>query len=522
MTATVLADVVDIREGLPPRRRVAVSIDEWWRRHRRSLLVLAPILAAVAAAHLFGASGARYVDDPGTYLSQAWALRYEGSLSPYSYFYDHAPAGWMQIALWAALTNGFDRYDSALAFGVECMLLAKLASTVLIFALARRLGFPRVAGAATALLFGLCPLEVVYGRWTFLDNLVVPWLLAALVLAASPRRSILAATGATLCFAMATLTKETALVLLPAFAWAVWQNLDPRNRAQVLAVAACSGALLMSLYPLFALYKGEFFAGPGHNSLLGTAHWQLVDRPSSGSLLDRDSAGRALLTSWLGYDRILLVLGAVAAAPALLIRPLRPVVAMHAIQWFVLIRGGYVPFMHVINLVPGSALLTVGVLVAVGGRTAAPSWRRLVALGAGAALAGTAAIAWTGPLLQAAEAGRPALRSAELWVADNVPRDAQLVVHDAIWTDLVHHYGFDPRPIIVYKLDTDPAVQRATRRVDYLVLPNWYYETQGADKYPTVMEARRHAIVVAEFGGGSDGVRIYRVSRFWQPTWSGR
>ena len=42
---------------------------------------------------------------------------------------------------------------------------------------------------------------------------------------------------------MAALSKETALILLPAFAWAVAQNLDRRNRTQVIAVATfCAAA----------------------------------------------------------------------------------------------------------------------------------------------------------------------------------------------------------------------------------------------------------------------------------------
>src|SRR4029450_8812532 len=106
------------------------------------------------------------------------------------------------------------------------MLIAKLVSTALLFVLCRRLGLGRTPATGAVLLFGLCPLAVVYDRWTFLDNLVTPWLLLAFVLAYSPRRSILAATGAALSFAMATLTKEAARVVLPAFAWALLQNLD--------------------------------------------------------------------------------------------------------------------------------------------------------------------------------------------------------------------------------------------------------------------------------------------------------
>jgi hypothetical protein len=36
-------------------------------------------------------------------------------------------------------------------------------------------------------------------------------------------------------------------------------------------------------------------------------------------------------------------------------------------------------------------------------------------------------------------------------------------------------------------------------------------------KYPTLTGAQTHAVVVAQFGSGDDGVRIYRVSRYWRP-----
>jgi hypothetical protein len=138
---------------------------------------------------------------------------------------------------------------------------------------------------------------------------------------------------------------------------------------------------------------------------------------------------------------------------------------------------------------------------------------------AAACLAAVLVGSWTPelrPMLQARQA--PPLWSATQWLANNVPRDRVLVVHDSIWTDLVHHYGFDPQPIIVYKLDTDPAVRENLRRIDYLIVPNWYYATAaGVAKYPTLTEARKHAVAVARFGSGDDGVQIYRVSRYWRP-----
>jgi hypothetical protein len=536
VTTAILTDITDIREGLRLRRQFAITVREWLVRHRLTALVLTPVLGVVAVVHAVGMSTfPDYVDDPGTYLSQAWSVEYEHSLSPYSYFYDHAPAGWIQIALWATLTGGFNRYGSAIAFGNECMLIAKVVSAALLYGLGRRLGFSRIGAAGATLLFGLCPLELVYGRWTFLDNLVTPWLLLAFLLAYSPRRTIWAGTAAALSFAMATLTKETALVLLPAFAWAMAQNLDRRNRAQVVAVSACSGVLLMALYPLLALFKGELFEGAGHNSLLGTAMWQLTGRGSSGSVLDPHSPMHVTYERWLGYDHYLILLGLAAIPVALLVRRLRPVTLALAIQWLIMVRGGYVPFMHVINLMPWSALAVAGVLEAVAGNRrvleggwlrvrrpdrAAGQWAR-VALAAllAVALAVQIGRVWT-PALHRMMTVRqqPALAAATRWLADNVPRDRVLAVHDAIWTDLVYHYGYQPRPIIVYKLDTDPAVRRVLTHLDYLVVPNWYYETpDAATKYPTLMEARKHAIVVAEFGSGNDGVQVYRVSRFWRP-----
>ncbi|HEV2778870.1 MAG TPA: hypothetical protein VGX25_05660 [Actinophytocola sp.] len=526
-------DLAKVLPPLPVRRRLLVSVSVWLRRHGRSLAVLVPVLVVAGLAHAIGMSTfPRYVDDPGTYLSQAWSLRYQGTLSPYSYFYDHAPAGWIQMALWALLTNGFDRYGTAFGFGNEVMLLAKLASTALVYALGRRLGFSRAGGAGAALLFALCPLSVSYGRWVFLDNLATPWLLGAFVLALSPRRGIAGSLGAALCFGMAALTKETALVLLPALAWAMWRNADPRNRTQTLTVAAGAGVLLMALYPLFALYKGELFPGPGHNSLLGTAGWQLAERPSSGSVLLPDTAARHLFTDWLTQDWILL-LGGLAALPVCLAAPrLRPIALALALGWLVLLRGGYVPFMHVLTLLPWAVLLVVGAIEVVAGnrrpRTWAvepetparhPRWRLVMAGGLAIGVLAAAAAVWPAelrPMLTTTE--EPPLRAAQRWVADNVPRDKVIVAHDSIWVDLVHHNGYNPRPIIVHKLDTDPAVRRDLTRIDYLVVPNWYYTAQnGPQGYPTLLEARKHAVAVTSFGTGDDGVTVYRVSRYWEP-----
>ena len=111
------------------RRQLRITAGEWCRRHAASACLLVPLLVLVGTVHAIGMwSFPRWVDDPGTYLSQAWSFQYQQALSPYSYIYDHAPAGWIQLGLWSMLTNGFNRHASAIGFGNECMLIAKVVS----------------------------------------------------------------------------------------------------------------------------------------------------------------------------------------------------------------------------------------------------------------------------------------------------------------------------------------------------------------------------------------------------------
>ena len=585
-----------------PARLGALAV-QMWRPRRAGVLWLLPVLVVGAVVHAWGMDDfPRWVDDPGTYLSQAWSVQYEHNLSPYSYFYDHAPAGWIQIALWSMLTGGFDRYDSAIAFGNECMLIAKVASIVLLYWLARRLRFTRPAAAATGLVFALNPLALAYTRWTFLDNIVTPWILLAFALALSRRRAMIGAVGAGLAFAMAALTKETTLVLAPALLWALVHNSDRRNRAHVLVMSCGVSVLLMSTYLIYALAKGEFFEGPGHNSLLGTARWQLHDRQASGSLFDPTSSVSTTVSEWLNYDAALPIGGLLTVPLLVLVPRMRPVAIVLLLQALVVVRGGYVPAMQVVNFLPWCSIAVVGAVEILrgnpllrpafarrrraarpapaprGGRTltgedlaarlgpwrpprgepytepvarvavlqipqprasldgmpdarqvpvgARPrrSWSRTTVLRTVAVFAVLAAVTVDVAPRWAAQIGYmttvdspPELAEATHWVADNVPRGQVLVVHDAIWTDLVHQYGFAKDDVIMaYKLDADPAVNARLTHVDYLVVPDWYFTIKDG-KYPTLIEAQRHAVPAAHFGTGPDAVTVWHVSSRWKP-----
>ncbi|GMA32332.1 hypothetical protein [Litorihabitans aurantiacus] len=84
----------------------------------------------------------QFIDDEGTYSAQAYAVERLGELTHYTYWYDHPPLGWLQMAGWTSLTNAFDRYPSAVMAGRETMMVALAASTLLLWVLVRRIGAP--------------------------------------------------------------------------------------------------------------------------------------------------------------------------------------------------------------------------------------------------------------------------------------------------------------------------------------------------------------------------------------------
>ena len=144
--------------------------------------------------------------------------------------------------------------------------------------------------------------------------------------------------------------------------------------------------------------------------------------------------------------------------------------------------------------------------------------RTVVVLAAAAALTVDVAPRWgTELVFMTTVSAPPELAQATGWVADNVPRDQVVVVHDAIWTDLVQRYGFPKDDVIMaYKLDADPAVHARLTHLDYLVVPDWYYTIKDG-KYPTLIEAQHHAVPAAHFGTGPDAVTVWRVSSRWKP-----
>jgi len=102
----------------------------WYYAHKASLLVLGRVLAVVGLFSAWNMQGwpGRVDDDEGTYVAEAWAMVYQHHLSHYTYWYDHPPLGWAQLAAYIWATGGFHWYPSAIMVGREFMWWVTLAS----------------------------------------------------------------------------------------------------------------------------------------------------------------------------------------------------------------------------------------------------------------------------------------------------------------------------------------------------------------------------------------------------------
>ncbi len=518
----------------PPRRERAVRYARAWvRRHRLSLVVLTALLVVVGIVHGVGLSRMPLpVDDEGTYMAQAWAVQVRHTLTPYTYWYDHPPVGWIQLAGWTFVSHAFSGSTIAIVAGRRIMLLYTLVDAALIYLIARRLRVSRVWATVGVLVFALSPLAVDYQRMVYLDNLAMPWMLGAFALALTPHRRLWTFGASGACFAVAVLSKETMLLFAPALIYQVWQRAHRTTRAFCVTATASVFALVVALYPLLAVLKGELVPGPGHVSLSSAVAFQLSGRQGTGNPFNPSSQAHALVAGWLHLDPWLPLVGLICLPVGLSVRRYRPIAVAEAIALLDVLRGGYLPVPFVIVLLPFSALLVAATGSTLSGLVRWKDDRRPLVAAKGAVLFGGAAAllvfvvpAWASGLRTQMETNQVApTAQTETWVEHYVPRGDRLLVDDTVWVDLVDH-GFD-RPYGVvwfYKLgyvnNLDPSVKRTLgggwRNFSYVIeTPSMRAALagSGSQALPQVAQAVDHSTTVASFGRGADTIDVRRIT----------
>jgi 4-amino-4-deoxy-L-arabinose transferase-like glycosyltransferase len=524
-----------------------------WRA-RVGRLTLALSLLSGALTHAYNLFNyPLYITDEGIYIQQAWSVLREARLSPYTYFYDHAPAGWLAIAGWVALLpSQFQTFGNAIDTGRALMVLAHVASTFFLFRITARLSGSTAGAALAAFLFNVSPLALFYQRQVLLDNLMVVWVLLTLYLLTggadwrSGDLRIVSAILGGLTFGVAVLTKENAIFFAPIVAYVLFRRLRGQmNYRFSLGFWSFSAFSMVSLYFLYATLKNELFPSglsfdlstppADHVSLLYTIWWQL--HRSQGSILDTSSpVWQFSLGAWLPKDTFILVAGGAAAvvnlAIGLLSRGRRRegvIAASLALSYgLYLARGSQMLEFYVVPLLPFLAM-NVGLLAA---RVVA----RLPMLLRAVPVLGLMAVfvlnpAW-GYVLVIDQFGhvvphdlykldQTSMQAQQLqWIRQHIPPDAKLIIDDDMWADLHDEKPYYKWAHSHYKAASDPDVRdklfgKDWRNIDYIIMSNKMRDAMllnnGDGGETWILQALDHAKPVWSVEGGDVKLEIDQV-----------
>lgn len=430
------------------------------------------------------------LDDEGIYMSQAWSVLREARLSPYTYFYDHAPGGWILIAIWMGLVGGPHTFGTAIDTGRVFMLLLHLANVLMLYFLARKMNLSIPMSGLAAIIMAISPIAITYQRMVLLDNPMTFWILVSLNLLIDKfgRMSSLVLSG--LAYGIAILTKETAIFLLPAMLYLAYEQRKVNNEGKwTVPEWFIAIAVVVALYPLYALFKGQLMPitilGNHLDSqsgvyLIDTLKWQ--GSRGGGSAFNPGSMfWQQVRTNWVPVAPFLTIGGIVAVIANLLLGLRNPKVLevgfLGLFPMIYLAHGGIVYDFYILFAIP-FLCLNIALLLGQFFNEYIPKPIR----GPLAGVIGLLLLAlyvFSGQMRLLYQSGPDTpYRQALAWIQSNVNPASHMIIPDNIWVDL-HEPGKDKIPFTnahsYWKAGADPVVrdqifQNNWQNVDYVVL----------------------------------------------------
>ena len=540
------------RQGEQPTPSGAADVPEASRsldRRGRAALAFA-ILSGLITHGYHLCTYPLYSTDEGIYAERAWAVLRLGQLAPQTYYYDHAPGGWLLVAFWEfVLPAHFETFGNPINSGRVLMLALHVASVYLLFQIARKFsGGSLLAPTIACFFFNFSPIGIYYQRMVLLDNIMVFWFLLSIYLLLRRKSQLFAAVWSGLAFGIAVVTKENAIFFAPSIFYLLsWRAKEDPNRHFAMMLWTFAASSLILIYSLFATLKGELLptdlsfdlsrSPQGHVSLLYEMWFQL--HRNQGTLL---SQGSFLYSAWLPKDPILLAAGTVAMLISLRLGwrererdPALLVVGTLALEIaFYLARGSVLLDFYVIPLIPLYAL-NIG-LVADRASKRFPQWATRVGPACVAALLMLPVVPGgrylivhgqrTGQL-QAADVYYLPLTYLQqeqiAWVRQHIPPGDRVITDDDIWVDLHDVKPYYPYAQSHWNAATDPQVRTNIfganwQNIDYIVLSNGMRQAMllnngGGEESYILNALDNHSSLVWQAGRGNVQLAIYRINK---------
>lgn len=518
------------------RERLSIPTAVAWELARIFTLVM--IGVALHAWNLF--EYPRYQGDEGVYMSSAWSLVH-GSITPYTYNYGHPPLGWALIAAWCELTGGFFTFGTAMNTGRVFMVVVYAISAVLVYLIALRLTQHWQAAAIATALFSYSPLSIAFQREVLLDNIAAMWMLVAMYLLVISKSRLRYVVASAVVFGVSVLTKETMIVLFPAFFIAVWRGMAPFQRRYVLLVFSYVALGIVSIFVLVAFLKNELF--PTGTLLGGTApHVSMLQtfgaQASRGG--QQGSFGQQWQT-WTKADFFMMVGGIVSMAANLYLyrkKPWAQLVALLPLFYFLFLARGGVTFAYYIIVVLPLFALSIGLLADIPitrlisdtesqsydfSRSAMPQFPNVVALATMLALLMLGI--YVAPLNHTnftADGVTPEVQAMQ-WMANNAPRSSMVVASHYFWLDMRapggmgDTYGAPFQNVQMYwNVATDTAILNGVlhndwNKIDYVMEDSDMALDVKNNDMAIIADAINHSTIVAHFQNTQFWVKIFQV-----------
>jgi 4-amino-4-deoxy-L-arabinose transferase-like glycosyltransferase len=495
------------------------------------LLIGLLLLAIAAVSHSFNMFGyPLYLGDEGIYMSQAYAVAKLGKITPYTYWYDHSPVGWLQIALWTIVSGGFNTFGTAIDSGRVLMLLFHLGTVLLLYRVVLQMTGQTWLAFAASLVYTLSPLSLIHGRRVLLDNIMAFWMMMSIFCFLNHRNRIAPMLYSGICYAIAVLSKENAILLLPAFTYGLWSQLRLRQYnsrfARMLWLFAAGS--IISGYLMFAALRGELFHWPGISdssvSLFRTLFWQ-TGRKSDNLFMHN------LYMDWLRRDAWLLWAGGAVTIGYLIWGDAKKrfVALLSALMFLSLMKGGagldfyILPTLPLLTLL--NALLVQDILRWVGSQKWTIAGRRITSK---SIIFPALSLSLISLMLVANLSRYPEIftlkqtklqHDALAWIRQNVPAQSKLAIDDDLWVDLRLGNSQDskyPYAHSHWKIAGDPEIYHDLlkddwRNLDYLVLTpglGQRFQEKGGN---LLGPAYKNSESVVMFDDGTASVEIRRV-----------
>jgi Dolichyl-phosphate-mannose-protein mannosyltransferase len=490
-----------------------------------------------------------YSTDEGIYVERAWSVIREGRLAPQTYFYDHAPGGWLVLAAWEfVLPRHFETFGNPIDSGRVLMLLLHLASVFFLFQITRRFSGSLRAAIIATFFFNFSPLAIYYQREVLLDNIMVFWLLLSIYLLLRREGQLFAGLWSGVAFGISVVSKENAIFFAPTIYYLLSRQVrwdSNRHFAQMFWLFGAGAAVFA--YFLFATLKGELLPPrlsfdlshppQGHVSLLYEM-WYQIHR-NQGALFQN---GSYLWSTWQPKDGILLAAGTVAMASSLYLGwqerkqdPALLVAGTLALEIaFYLARGSVILDFYVLPLIPlyalNIALITERALSRISPQTAR------LALPALSAFCGLLLfLPSTHYFLQHGFRGQPDhladvynlpltnLQDEQIaWIRQNIPPTDKIITDEDIWVALHDVRPYYPYAQSHWNAASDPKIRDNIfhdnpQDIDYIVLSNQMKRAMeinnGGGQEQWILSALDNATPVWQLVRGDVSLAIYKVQK---------